>query len=100
MSLGVDASPSFPVPLISPVVPGYTGLVAGGGCGGGCPPSAGTVARNPYGGGGRSNPSTPQTGEGRDYSGGGGGANPIDMPAGDRAGKAGGKGLIIIKYTV
>ena len=40
MSLGVDASPSFPVPLISPVVPGYTGLVAGGGCGGGGSPTA------------------------------------------------------------
>ena len=39
-----------------------------------------------------------QTEEGRDYSGGGGGANPIDHP--DQLGHAGGKGLVIIKYTV
>jgi len=95
---GVNVAPSFPTPLISPVVPGYTGLVAGGGAGGGGPNNSETVTLNPYGGGGRSNPNTPNVEEGRAYSGGGGGANPVNMPAAERAGKSGGKGLIIIKY--
>ena len=96
---GVTAAPSFPVPLISPVVPGYTGLVCGGGHGGGGPTSEHT-AQNAWGGGGRSNPTTPQVNTGRDYSGGGGGANPIDMPEPNQVGHAGGKGLVIIKYTI
>ena len=96
---GVTVAPSFPVPLISPVVPGYTGLVCGGGHGGGGPDSEHT-AQNAWGGGGRSNPTTPQVNTGRDYSGGGGGANPINMPEPNQVGYAGGKGLVIIKYTI
>ena len=94
---GVTAAPSFPVPLISPVVPGYTGLVCGGGHGGGGPDGENT-AQNAWGGGGRSSPQVTQTEEGRDYSGGGGGANPLNHP--DQLGHAGGKGLVIIKYTI
>ena len=95
---GVDVGPTFPGPIIGPVVPGFGGHVAGGGVGGGHPPGGGNIAQTPYGGGGRSSPTVSETEEGRDYSGGGGGANPVDLPAADRAGKAGGKGLIIIKY--
>ena len=42
---GVTAAPSFPVPLISPVVPGYTGLVCGGGHGGGGPDGEHTASK-------------------------------------------------------
>ena len=71
----------------------------GGGCGGGSPDSGNHLAQTPWGGGGRSTPNYTNVEEGRDYSGGGGGANPVNMPQPERAGKAGGKGLIILKYT-
>ena len=97
---GVNAAPTFPAPIIGPIVPGYTGLVCGGGCGGGSPDSSAHLAQTPWGGGGRSTPQYTNVEEGRDYSGGGGGSNPIAMPEAERAGKSGGKGLVVIKYTI
>ena len=95
---GVDVGPTFPGPVIGPVVPGFGGHVCGGGYGGGSPDNSQHVAQTPWGGGGRSTPNYTNVEEGRDYSGGGGGASPVNMPAAERAGKAGGKGLVIIKY--
>ena len=91
---GLDVSPYFPTPLISPVIPAYAGSVGGGGAGGGGDNGGGAA---PGGGGYWTN--TLESGFGATNLGGGGGGCPVTEPSAIRAGKVGGPGCVIVKWT-
>jgi hypothetical protein len=86
--VGLSVSPYFPIPLISPVIPAYAGSVGGGGGGGGGNNGGGAAP----GGGGNNSP-------GATNLGGGGGGGPVSEPAPGKAGKLGGPGCVIVKWT-